>query len=67
MTAYVKQSGFCYQEVSYKCQRSKLITSNKKYGWWIDRNGNAKNFWGGVTNGQLGCACGVTGEYAIRQ
>lgn len=64
--AYVKQSSFCYQEISYNCRNSRLITgTSAKFGWWVDRNGNAKNFWGGVNVDKPGCACGVTGEFII--
>ncbi|RDD42651.1 Fibrillin-1 [Trichoplax sp. H2] len=63
VVAYVKMSNFCYQELSYTCHNSRLMTSNfYKYGWWVDRNGNAKNYWGGVTGNEQGCACGITGS-----
>ena len=53
----------CEQFIKYKCQNSQLFKneSNKVIGWWVSRNGNDMNYWGGASpgNGKQICACGM--------
>jgi len=58
----------CEQFIKYECLNSQLFKneSNKVIGWWVSRNGNAMNYWGGASpgNGKQICACGMNNSCA---
>ena len=56
-------SSRCEQFIKYECRNSQLLKNevNKVIGWWVSRNGNDMNYWGGASpgNGKQICACGM--------
>ena len=54
-------SSSCEQIIKYECRDSQLFknSSNKVIGWWVSRDGNAMNYWGGASpgNGKQICTC----------
>ena len=56
ITALVKMSGNCKQYFKYECHSSGLWD-----GWWLNRNGEMRQYWGGNNPGYVNvCECGIT-------
>lgn len=62
LSALTDASAYCEQFISYECHGSKLFTKGK--GWWVSRDGVRMKYWGGATNMDNYCACGITGTCA---
>ena len=63
-------SSHCEQFIKYECNASILfkVDGNKteRFGWWVSRDGNAMNYWGGASPGNREqiCACGMNNSCA---
>lgn len=57
----VESSAYCRQKVVFKCHKANFFNSkdNQANVAWKSRNGDVKQYWGGVVDGNKGCACGV--------
>ncbi|KAL9970388.1 hypothetical protein ACROYT_G022753 [Oculina patagonica] len=51
-------SAHCEQFISYECKGSRIFRGGK--AWWVSRDGTKMNYWGGATNNDGYCACGLT-------
>ncbi len=50
-------SAHCEQFISYECKGSRIFRGGK--AWWVSRDGTKMNYWGGATNNDGYCACGL--------
>ena len=61
-------SAHCEQFIKYECRNSQLfkVEQDKVIGWWVSRDGNAMNYWGGASpgNGKQICACRMNNSCA---
>ncbi|XP_038044067.1 neurexin-4-like [Patiria miniata] len=59
--ALLDMSEYCEQHIKYECNKAKLLNSpnGEPYGWWVNRNGQKMNYWGGAAPGTGKCACGL--------
>ena len=55
----------CEQFIKYRCFESMLLRAS--YGWWVSRDGQKMNYWGGATPGSGKCACGMTNSCAVNR
>ena len=56
LAAMVKMSGNCRQYYRWDCHNTGL-----KYAWWVNRNGEKRQYWGGKNPGSTDvCECGLT-------
>ena len=54
-------SANCEQFIKYECKGNPLLYNGDKYGWWVSRNWEEMNYWGGATPADVNkCACGLT-------
>ena len=58
----------CRQELFYACKRARLLNSPVREGepfepfsWWVSRNNEQMDYWGGSQPGSRKCACGIQG------
>lgn len=65
LTALTDVSTHCEQFISYECKKSQLLGNGK--AWWVSRDGIKKEYWGGATNMNGYCACGVTKTCANKE
>ena len=65
IVAMMKHSGNCEQFIKYECWNSVLIYDvSSSYGWWVSRQGQRMNYWGGAVVGSGKCACAMTNSCA---
>ena len=57
LTVLTDASAYCEQFISYECKASKLLY--KGNAWWVSRDGAKMTYWGGATNNDGYCACGL--------
>ncbi|XP_031832226.1 neurexin-4 isoform X3 [Nomia melanderi] len=69
--ALLNRSTSCRQRISYECIRSKLFNSPVSQGdyfrpnsWWVSRNNQKMDYWGGALPGSRKCECGILGNCA---
>ncbi|XP_076231523.1 neurexin-4 isoform X3 [Calliopsis andreniformis] len=69
--ALLNRSTNCRQRISYECVRSKLFNSPVPQGdyfkpnsWWVSRNNQKMDYWGGALPGSRKCECGILGNCA---
>ncbi|KZC15059.1 Neurexin-4 [Dufourea novaeangliae] len=69
--ALLNRSTSCRQRISYECIRSKLFNSPVAQGdnfrpnsWWVSRNNQKMDYWGGALPGSRKCECGILGNCA---
>ncbi|XP_033339316.1 neurexin-4 isoform X1 [Megalopta genalis] len=69
--ALLNRSTSCRQRISYECVRSKLFNSPVPQGsefrpnsWWVSRNNQKMDYWGGALAGSRKCECGILGNCA---
>ena len=62
LSALTEASAYCEQFISYECHGAKLFEREKS--WWVSRDGVRMKYWGGATNKDGYCACGVAGNCA---
>lgn len=68
ITAFINRSETCRQRITYYCKHSKLfnspISSNDEFqpnSWWVSRNNQKMDYWGGSSSGSRKCECGIEG------
>ncbi|KAL9979545.1 hypothetical protein ACROYT_G017221 [Oculina patagonica] len=55
----------CEQFIKYECVGSSLLNNGNKYGWWVSRNYEDMDYWGGATPADTyKCSCGLTNSCA---
>ena len=59
----LKESKKCEQFIKYECHHSVFWLSHT-YGWWVSRQGQRMNYWGGAAVDSGKCACGMTNSCA---
>ncbi|XP_022086867.1 neurexin-4-like [Acanthaster planci] len=59
--AVVDMAEYCEQYIQYVCTRAKLLNSpnGEPYGWWVNRDSQKMNYWGGAAPGTGKCECGL--------
>ncbi|XP_016910778.1 neurexin-4 isoform X1 [Apis cerana] len=69
--ALLNRSTNCRQRISYECVHSKLFNSPVPQGdyfrpnsWWVSRNNQKMDYWGGALPGSRKCECGILGNCA---
>ncbi|KAJ8665187.1 hypothetical protein QAD02_006849 [Eretmocerus hayati] len=69
--AFINHSRSCRQRLSYSCIHSKLFNSpvglNEIFqpnSWWVSRNNQKMDYWGGALPGSRKCECGILGNCA---
>ncbi|XP_076180729.1 neurexin-4 isoform X1 [Ptiloglossa arizonensis] len=67
--ALLNRSTNCRQRISYECIHSKLFNSPVPQGdyfrpnsWWVSRNNQKMDYWGGALPGSRKCECGILGN-----
>lgn len=56
--ALLNRSSICRQRINYACRKSRLMG----FGWWVSRNSQKMDYWGGALPGSQKCECGVVGQ-----
>ncbi|XP_034192438.1 neurexin-4 isoform X1 [Osmia lignaria lignaria] len=71
IVALLNRSMSCRQRISYECIHSKLFNSPVPQGdyfrpnsWWVSRNNQKMDYWGGALPGSRKCECGILGNCA---
>ena len=59
LASLTRVSSHCEQFIKYECYHSGLWLYNPT-GWWVSRDSNKMNYWGGASPGSGKCACGMT-------
>ncbi|XP_020287513.1 neurexin-4 isoform X1 [Pseudomyrmex gracilis] len=69
--ALINRSKSCSQSIRYRCKHSKLFNSPVPQGdyfrpnsWWVSRNNQKMDYWGGAVPGSRKCECGILGNCA---
>ncbi|KYN43175.1 Neurexin-4 [Trachymyrmex septentrionalis] len=67
--ALLNRSISCTQRISYECKHSKLFNTPVPPGdyfrpnsWWVSRNNQKMDYWGGALAGSRKCECGIEGK-----
>ncbi|EFN81641.1 Neurexin-4 [Harpegnathos saltator] len=67
--ALLNRSTSCNQRISYRCKRSRLFNSPVSPGeyfrpnsWWVSRQNQKMDYWGGALPGSRKCDCGIEGS-----
>ena len=55
--ALVSVSSRCSQLIRFECIHARLLEGG--YGWWVSRDGQRMDYWGGASPGSGSCACGI--------
>ena len=59
LAALTRKSQNCEQFIKFECAGSVAFVEGS-FAWWVSRDGNRMNYWGGATGHNVMCACGVT-------
>ncbi|XP_057341760.1 neurexin-4 isoform X1 [Microplitis mediator] len=69
IAAVINRSLSCHQHINYACKHSRLfntpVNSNDLFrpnSWWVSRNNQKMDYWGGALPGSRKCECGVLGN-----
>ncbi|KAK2575769.1 hypothetical protein KPH14_007155 [Odynerus spinipes] len=69
--AFMNRSTRCRQRIKYECKHSKLFNSPVPQGdyfrpnsWWVSRQNQKMDYWGGALPGSRKCECGILGNCA---
>ena len=62
IVAVIDKSAYCEQFIKYECDDSRLLKDGTS--WWVSRQGNRMNYWGGAAVDSGKCACGMTNSCA---
>ena len=57
----IRKSKKCRQHIRFHCFSSKLLNSpnGPSHAFWLSRDGNRQDYWGGADPGSKKCACGM--------
>ncbi|ROT65425.1 Neurexin-4 [Penaeus vannamei] len=65
---FVNRSTKCRQRIHFECLKAKLFNSPspedqdfQPYTWWVSRNNQPMDYWGGSLPGSRKCECGLMG------
>jgi hypothetical protein len=58
IVSIINESKYCEQFIKYECQYSWLLRRGSS--WWVSRQRNRMNYWGGAAIDSGKCACGMT-------
>ncbi|KAK4300982.1 hypothetical protein Pmani_026854 [Petrolisthes manimaculis] len=65
---FVNRSTKCHQRIHFECLKAKLFNSPstedqefQPYTWWVSRNNQPMDYWGGSLPGSRKCECGLMG------
>lgn len=60
--ALIQRSKHCQQYIRFHCFASKLFNTPRgpSHAFWLSRDGNKQEYWGGAEPGSKKCACGMT-------
>ncbi|XP_042220113.1 neurexin-4-like isoform X3 [Homarus americanus] len=65
---FVNRSSKCRQRIHYECLKAKLFNSPSSededfqpFTWWVSRNNQPMDYWGGSLPGSRKCECGLMG------
>ncbi|RWS07981.1 neurexin-4-like protein [Dinothrombium tinctorium] len=66
--AMVNRSYFCKQSLKYECLNARLLNTPynrdpafQPFTWWVSRDNEKMDYWGGSLPGTRKCACGLYG------
>ena len=62
--ALIDISARCQQSIEYECYGSTLHEGSTDYAWWVSREGEKINYWGGATGHKGKCGCALTNSCA---
>ncbi|XP_015181762.1 PREDICTED: neurexin-4 isoform X4 [Polistes dominula] len=69
--AFLNRSTRCRQRIKYECKHSKLFNTPvgqndyfKPNSWWVSRQNQKMDYWGGALPGSRKCECGILGNCA---
>ncbi|XP_075878371.1 contactin-associated protein-like 4 [Nelusetta ayraudi] len=66
LSAAIRQSEHCEQELSYRCKKSRLLNTpeGSPFSWWMGGPGadRVQTYWGGAQPGSQQCVCGLQGD-----
>ena len=62
ITELIRKSKECRQHIRFHCLSSKLLNSpnGPSHAFWLSREGDRQDYWGGAEPGSKRCACGMT-------
>ncbi|XP_065337127.1 neurexin-4 isoform X2 [Cloeon dipterum] len=66
--ALMNRSTNCHQRITYNCRHSKLFNSPatqetfSPFSWWVSKNNQKMDYWGGALPGSRSCECGIWGN-----
>ena len=64
LRSLVSASTRCEQFVRLDCKHVRFLDPDYAYGWWVSRDGQRINYWGGAAPGSGQCACGMNNTCA---
>ena len=64
LASLTASSSHCEQFIQYECYESRLLYNGNMYGWWVSRDDEEMNYWGGVDSVPFKCACGLNNTCA---
>lgn len=64
LAALTRVSQNCEQLIKYECNPYSPFIE-RRYAWWVSRDGIRMEYWGGATGYNQMCACGVTNSCSI--
>ncbi|XP_059490529.1 neurexin-4 isoform X2 [Neocloeon triangulifer] len=66
--ALMNRSLSCHQRITYNCRHSKLFNTPatedtfRPLTWWVSKNNQKMDYWGGALPGSRSCECGIWGN-----
>ncbi|XP_068677964.1 contactin-associated protein-like 2 [Montipora foliosa] len=65
ITELIRKSKNCSQYIRFNCFKSKLLNSpyGPSHAFWLSRDGERQDYWGGAEPGSKKCACGMQPSY----
>ncbi|CAH1403187.1 unnamed protein product [Nezara viridula] len=68
LEALTNRSKTCSQYIHFQCRQAKLLNSPSNeenfhpFSWWVSRNNQKMDYWGGSIPGSRKCHCGLMGS-----
>ena len=64
LASLTASSSHCEQFIKYECYNSRLLLNGSMFGWWLSRDDEKMEYWGGVNSVPFKCACGLNNTCA---
>ena len=64
LASLTASSAHCEQFIEYECYHSRLLLNGNMFGWWVSRDDEKMEYWGGVNSVPFKCACGLNNTCA---